>query len=86
MSRDRAKVFSVAFGLGRMVILCKFSFLLGCPYPILQLKRIDFCCSYFSVQFFVLISISKLLASSAFKFGIYEAKRKPRELTTKLFF
>ena len=43
MSRGRAEeAFSVVSGLGTVVIPCKSSFLLGCPYPTPQLQRVSF--------------------------------------------
>lgn len=84
MSRGRAIVFS-AFGLGRVVIVLRFSVLLGYPYPVLQPNRGGFggtlCLILVCAQRHFQVAV--LFSSRS---GTCEAKRKPREITTKLFF
>lgn len=85
MSRGRAVVFS-AFGLGRVVIVLRFSVLLGYPYPILQLNRGGFCGTRFCLILVCAHRHFQVAVLFSSRSGICEAKSKPREIATKLFF
>ena len=70
---------SVVFAQSRVVIILKFSLLLDYPFSALWLEGTA---SHGSCQVVGALDISRLLGS---KTGIYELKRKLRELLTILF-
>lgn len=72
----RVAVFSVAFAWGRAVIVLNFSVLSGCPFPSFLLKQ-----SFLEAFIVSIYWCFRIASFSNCKPGIYEAKRKPGELT-----